>query len=180
MHDVDDPKRAAAQAAEDRQRRYRPQDELEVEVLADGGGAVGLADRHAQDRVADHPAHDHVCAHGAVVVFLLLGLADAVLGYFEPVAEVAQGFVVARVDVELLGRHFQFDRITLARNGGTEVDVNDVVTFGPPRDVVSIAKGVNLERADVGGQKGKVLGRGGEHVPGVEVEEGHEEVEAYS
>lgn len=43
---------------------------------------------------------------------------------------------------------------------------------------MGIAEGVDLEGADVGGEEGEVLGGGGEHVPGVEVEEGHEEVKA--
>ncbi len=102
MHNINDPKGAAPQAPENRQPRNSPQDELEIKVFANRSTAVGLADRHAKDRVADHPAHDHVGAHGAVVVFLLLGLADAVFRNFEPVAEVAQGFIVAGVDVELL------------------------------------------------------------------------------
>lgn len=55
--------------------------------------------------------------------------------------------------------------------------MDDVVALGAPGDVVCIAEGVDLERADVGGQEGKVLGGGGEHVPGIKVDEGHEEVE---
>lgn len=42
---------------------------------------------------------------------------------------------------------------------------------------MGVAEGVDLEGADVGGQKNKVLDGGGEHVPRVEVEKGHEEVE---
>ena len=151
MHDVDDAKRTAAQTPEDRQRGNRPEDEFKVKILSDRGGAVGFTDGHAQDRVADHPAHDHVGAHGAVVVFLLLRLADAVFGDFESVAQVAQGFVVAGVDVELLRRHFQLDSVALAGNGGAEVDVDDIVAFGAPGDIVGVAEGVDLEGADVRG-----------------------------
>ncbi len=43
---------------------------------------------------------------------------------------------------------------------------------------MGVTERVDLEGADVGGKEGEVLGCGGEHVPGVEVEEGHEEVEA--
>lgn len=177
MDDVDDPKRTAAQRPEQRHARHRPQDELQVEVLADVRAVVRLADGHCQDRVGHHPGDDHVGAHGAVVVFLLLGLADAGAGDLEAVAEVAQGFVVAGVDVELLAGHLELDGVALA-DGGAEVDVDDVVAFGAPGDVVGVAEGVDLEGADVRGQEGEVLRRGGEHVPGVEVEEGHEEVEA--
>ena len=43
---------------------------------------------------------------------------------------------------------------------------------------MGVTECVDLQSADVGGEEGKVLGGGGEHVPGVEVEERHEEVEA--
>lgn len=177
MDDVDNPKRTAAQRPEQRHASHRPQDELQVEILADMRAIVRLADSHRKHRVGHHPRDDHVRAHGAVVVFLLLGLADAGLDHFEAVAEVAQGFVVAGVDVELLAGHLELDGVALA-DGGAEVDVDDVVAFGAPGDVVGVAEGVDLQGADVGGEEGEVLRRGGEHVPGVEVEEGHEEVEA--
>lgn len=41
-----------------------------------------------------------------------------------------------------------------------------------------ITKRVDLEGANVARQQGEILRGGGEHVPGIEVEEGHEEVEA--
>ena len=56
--------------------------------------------------------------------------------------------------------------------------MDDIVALGAPGDVVGVAEGVDLQGADVRGQEGEVLGGRGEHVPGVEVEEGHEEVEA--
>jgi len=56
--------------------------------------------------------------------------------------------------------------------------VDYVVTFGSPGNVMRVAEGVDLQCADVGGQQHEVLGGGGEHVPGIEVEEGHEKVEA--
>ena len=56
--------------------------------------------------------------------------------------------------------------------------MDDVVAFGAPRDIVGVAEGVDLQGADVGGEEGEVLCGRGEHVPGVEIEEGHEEVEA--
>jgi len=63
--------------------------------------------------------------------------------------------------------------------GSAEISVDYVVAFGAPGDVVGVAKGVDLESANVGGEEHEVRGGGGEHVPGVEVEEGHEEVDAY-
>lgn len=56
--------------------------------------------------------------------------------------------------------------------------MDDIVAFRTPGNVVSVAEGVDLKGADVGREEGKVLRRGGEHVPGIEVEEGHEEVDA--
>ena len=178
MHDVDDPERAAAQRPEERQPRDAPQQELKVEVASDGRAVVGLADGHGEHRVGDHPRDDHVRAHSAVVVFLLLGLADAGDRDLQAVAQVAQGLVVAGVDVELLRGHLEGDGVAGLADGGTEVGVDNVVALGAPGDVVGVAESVDLQSADVGGEEGEVLRRGSEHVPGVEVQEGHEEVEA--
>lgn len=179
MHDIDDAESAAPQGPEERHGRDGPQNEFEIEITADVGAVVGLADGHGEDSIGHHPCDDHVGADGAVVVFLLLGLRDTVLGDFESVSKIAEGFVVAGVDVKLFARHFEFDGVALAGDGSTEVDVDDIVAFGAPSYVVRVAEGVNLEGADVGGEQGEVLGGGGEHVPWVEVEEGHEKVEAY-
>lgn len=106
MDDINKAKGRTAQRAENSYASDGPQDEFEVEVIRDVCGTEGFADGHGQDGVGDHPRDDHVSADGAVVVFLLLRVADAVFGRFEPVSEVSQGFVVARVDVELFGGHF--------------------------------------------------------------------------
>ena len=53
-----------------------------------------------------------------------------------------------------------------------------VVAFGAPRDVVGVAESIHLQRADVRRKKSKILSGRGEHVPRVEVEERHEEVDA--
>ena len=105
---------------------------------------VGLTDSHGEDRIRNHPGYDHVCAHSTVVVFLLLGFADTGFGHFEAVAEVAQGLVVAGIDVKLLTWHFEFDGIAFTRDGGSKIDVDDVVAFGAPGDVVGVAEGVDL------------------------------------
>lgn len=158
MHDIDDSESAAAQGSEDRHGGDRPQDEFEVEVIRHVSAAVGFADGHGEHGVGDHPGHHHVGADGFIVVFLLLGLADGVLCYFEAVAQVAEGFVVAGVDVELFRGHFEFDGVALSGDGGAEVDVDYVVPFCAPGDVVGVAEGVDLEGADVGGKEGEVLG----------------------
>ena len=179
MHDVDDAKRAAAERPEQRQGGDGPQDEAEVEVAADVGAVVGLADGHGQDGVGHHPADDHVRAHGAVVVLLLLGLAKAGGDDLETVAQVAQRLVVARVDVQLLARHLQLDRVALVPDRRAQVRVDHVVALGAPGDVVRVAEGVDLQRADVRWEQGEVLRRGSDHVPWIQVQEGHEEVQAH-
>ena len=114
MDNIDDPKSTAPQSTEDGDPSNRPQDELEIEIVADVFFVVGLADGHGEDSVGDHPRYDHVGSDGGVVIFLLLGFRHAVLGHFKAVAEIAESFVVARVDVELLTRHLQFDCVVLA------------------------------------------------------------------
>lgn len=150
MDDVNDAEGAAAQGAEDGDGGDGPEDELEIEIVAHVGAAVGLADGHGEDGVGHHPRYDHVRAHGAVVVLLLLGFADAFRRHLKPVAQVAQRFVVARIDVQLLRRHFELDGVALAGHSGAEVDVDDVVTLGAPSDVVGVAEGVDLQGTDVG------------------------------
>lgn len=171
MNDIDNAKGGTAQCSENRHGGNGPKDKLEIEILADLRHVVRFADCHCQDGVRNHPCDDHVGAHGAVIVFLLLGFADAIFDDFEAISEVAEGFVVAGIDVELFRGHFEFDGVAFAGDGGAEVDVDYVVTFGAPGNVVGVAEGVDLEGADVGGEEGKVLCRGGEHVPWVEVEE---------
>ncbi len=157
MDDVDDAESAAAQGAENRDGGHGPQDEFEVEVVADVRAVVRFADGHGEDRVGDHPRDDHVGAHRPVVVLLLLRFADAFGHDFEPVAEVAEGLVVAGINVQLLRGHLQLDGVALPGDGGPEVDVDHVVAFGAPGHVVRVAKGVDLQRADVRREEREVL-----------------------
>lgn len=161
MHDINNPKRRAAQRAKNRYSSNGPEDELEVKVIADVSAVEGLGDGHGEDGVSDHPRDDHVGADGAVVVLLLLGVGDGVAGGLEAVAEVAEGLVVAGVDVELLRRHLELDGGAALGGdaGGAEVGVDDVVALGAPGDVVRVAEGVHLQRADVRRQQGEVLCR---------------------
>ncbi len=109
---------------------------------------------------------------------MLLRLTDAGLFDLESVAQISQGFVVARIDVELFAWHLQFDCVPFAAHGGTKIDMDDIVTFGAPCDVVSVTESVHLQRAYVRRKEGKVLRGRGKHVPRVEVEERHEEVDS--
>lgn len=144
MHNINNAKRTAPQRAKNRHGSNGPQNKLQVEIRADVAGIIRFADGHGDDGVGDHPGDDHVGAYGAVVVFLLLGLGDALGAELEAVAEVAEGIVVAGVDVELFRGHFELDDVALGADGGAEVDVDDVVAFGAPGDVVGVAEGVDL------------------------------------
>lgn len=179
MDDVNHAKGSAAQGPEDGHGGDGPENEFQVEILAYVGAAVRFAHGHGQDGVGDHPDDHHVRADCSIVVFLLLGLADAFLGDLQPISKVAQGFVIARVDVELLRGHLQFDRVAFTRHRGTEINVDDVVAFRAPRDIVRVAEGVDLQGANVRGEESEVLRRGGEHMPWIEVKKGHQEVEAH-
>ena len=119
VDDVDDAEGGAAEGAEDGDGGDGPEDEFQVEVVADVGAVVHLADGHGQDGVGDHPRHHHVRAHRSVVVFLLLRLAGAFFEHFEPVTQVAQRFVVAGVDVELFARHLELDCVSFSGHGGS-------------------------------------------------------------
>lgn len=99
MHGVDDAESSTAQRSEERYACHAPEDELEIEVIGDVFAVVGFADCHGEYSIQDHPYEDHVRTDGTIVVLLVSGFADAVLGDFESVPEIAQGFVVAGVDV---------------------------------------------------------------------------------
>ena len=149
MNDVNDTKGTTADRSENRDRGHGPEDEFQIEVGGNVGAVVGFADSHSQDGVGDQPDNDHIGTYGAIIIFLLLSLADAGFFHFESVTEVSQSFVVAGVNVKLLARHLQFDRVTFATHGGPKIDMDDVVAFGAPCDVVGVAKGVDLQRAYV-------------------------------
>lgn len=74
LHNIDDPKSAAPDRAEQGHGGHAPQDKGEVEVVADVLAVVCLADGHGENRVSHHPYGHHVRTHGAIVVFLLLRL----------------------------------------------------------------------------------------------------------
>ena len=150
MDPLDDQERGAAYCAEEREAGNTPEDEGQVEVVGDFAVGVRFGDAHGEDGVADEPDDDHVGADGAVVVFLLLGLADGDDGDFDAIAEVAQGLVVAGVDVELLRGHFEFDNVFGLCFCVAEIGFGHVVALGAPGDVVRVAEGVDLQCGDVG------------------------------
>lgn len=179
VDDVDHAEGTATQGPEDGHGGDGPEDEFQVEVFAHVGAVVRFAHGHGQDGVGHHPDDHHVRAHGSIVVLLLLGFADSFLGDLQAISKIAQRFVIARVDVELLRGHLQLNRVALTRHRGTKINVNDVVAFCAPGDIMSVAERIDLQGTDVRRKEGKVLCRGGEHMPGVEIKKGHQEVEAH-
>jgi len=176
---IDDTERTASNRPKEREGCHAPQDELQVEVVSHRGGAIRLTNGHGKDGVRNHPGQDHVRADILVVIFLLLTLGYLRGGDFNAVAEVAERFIIARIDIELLGRHLELDGgIFAVTPGSSQVRVDHVVTFSTPGYIVRIAECVDLKGADVGREKEEVLAGGGDHVPGIEVEDGHEEVES--
>ena len=95
MNGVDDEEAGGADGAEEGEGCDTPQDKSQVEVIRDLAVAVRFGNGHGEHGVGDEPDDDHVCAHGAVVVLLLLRFRHGFLGDFDAVAQVAQGFVVA-------------------------------------------------------------------------------------
>ena len=149
VHSIDDAERTTAHCSEERDAGHTPENEFEIEVTGDVCAVVCFANCHGEYGIRNHPHDDHVCTDGTIIVLLLSGLADAVLGDFKSVTEIAQSLVVAGVDVQLLARHLQFDRVAFATDRCAEIDMNDVVTFGSPADVVCVAEGIYLQCADV-------------------------------
>ena len=77
--------------------------------------------------------------------------------YFKAITEVAKSFVIPRVNIELFAWHFEFDSVVFPRNGGAKINVDDVVAFGSPGNIVGVAEGVDLESADIGWEESEVL-----------------------
>ena len=86
MDDVNDAESATADCSENSHCSHRPEDEFQIEVICDVGTIIGFADGHGEDGVGYQPDNNHVGTYGAVIVLLLLRLADAGFLYFESVA----------------------------------------------------------------------------------------------
>ena len=89
VHNVDDTERTTTQGSKQRYASHTPQNEFEIEVISDVRAVVGFADCHGEYGIRDHPHDDHICTNGTIVVLLLSGFADAVLGDFESVPKIA-------------------------------------------------------------------------------------------
>ena len=83
------------------------------------------------------------------------------------------------IDIRLRQIHLlnnsMFAIILLRLRRGERISL--VGTLGSPRDIVPIGKSVDIEDIGEGRHEQEVLSEGGEHVPGIEVQEGGDEVE---
>ena len=83
------------------------------------------------------------------------------------------------IDIRLRKIHFLDDSLLaillLGLHRGKRLGL--VGALSSPRDVVPVGEGVNVEDVGEGGHEEQVLQEGGEHVPGIEVQEGGDEVE---
>lgn len=149
MDDVDDQEGARSERTEQRQDGHRPQDEFEIDIVARARVAVCFGNGHGENGIAEHPNCDHVRSHTSVVILLHLAGGRRGLGHLDAIAEVAQRGVISAVDVELLAWHVELDQTAFGGFGGTQVGIDDVVALGAPGDVVGVAEGEDLERADI-------------------------------
>ncbi|KAF2235670.1 hypothetical protein EV356DRAFT_115831 [Viridothelium virens] len=56
----------------------------------------------SQHRIRHHPTRHHIRPHSTIIILLHLSLTQLRLGHLDAVAEIAEGLVVAGVDIELL------------------------------------------------------------------------------
>ena len=140
-------------------------------------GQTARVKHHGREReIADEPEDDDAGAETFVVILLdLFCSAFALLrwGFNHDFAHF--GFVLS-VKVAVVGGDVDVDFAAWFGGYGAEF-FGLVVAFGSPCDVVGVAEGVDVEDVDVGWGEEEVLEEGGEHVPGVEEEEGDDEPE---
>lgn len=90
--------------------------------------------------------------------------------------ELAEFLLVLRVQVRVVGGDGDIDLAAWLQIRGGEF-FRFVVAFGTPGDVVGVAEGVDVEDVEVRRGEEEVLHEGCDHVPGVEEEDGGDEVE---
>lgn len=146
---------------------------------------AGRQDRGAEGQVREHPEQHDGAAEALVVVLLLVGRARNLLRDLELGRKDAQlGFILG-VQVRVVGGDVDGDLATRLGVGGRQL-LRFVVALGPPRDIVGVAEGVNVENVDVRRRQKQVLDElpvvsnksgvygavhrtyGSEHVPGIE------------
>ena len=138
--------------------------------------SAGRQYRGCKTQVAEHPDEHDGGAETLVVVFLFLFVAGFLLLDFVFRGEGAQFSFVLTVQVFLVGRDLDIHGVIGV--GGDVVEFGRRVgALGAPGDVVGVAEGVDVEDVDVHGREEDVLKEGGKHVPRIQEEETHGEVE---
>jgi len=142
----------------------------------DAVDAAGVEDNGREGEVAEHPGKDDGGAETLVVVLVLLLRGDVALGSFPFGGEGAQLGLVLGVEVGVVRGDRDVDFAA-----GFDVCRGQllglVVSFRTPCDVVGVAEGVDVEDVDVCGCQKEVLYEASSHVPGIQEEDGGEEVE---
>jgi hypothetical protein len=135
-----------------------------------------IEDDSRERKVAEHPREDDGGAETLVIILVLLLRGDVTLGSLPFRLESAEFRLVLGVEVGVVGGDCDVDLAAgfyVCRGQFLGL----VVALCAPGDVVGVAEGVDVEDVDVGGGEEEVLQEAGGHVPGVEEEDGGEEVE---
>ena len=136
-------------------------------------------DTNRQQRVREDPQHHQSRPERLVAVL------ERLVGFFHGGDVRRQGPFHGQLELRIdvgLGLVEFFDDCGAAGVGDAVGDcrgegVGLVGAFGAPGDVVPIAEGIHVENVDITAHQQEVGWEGGEHVPGVEVDEGGDEVE---
>ena len=183
---------ASANKPDRTQRRNTVQHDSHVNGSALLLGLVGRLVRRAADvdsidaarvqhdgregQVAEHPGEDDGGAEPFVVVLVLFLRGDDAFRGFPFGGEGAEFGLVLGVEVCVVGGDVDVDFAAGFDVGGGQL-FGFVVALCTPGDVVGVAEGVDVEDVDVCRSEEEVLQEAGGHVPGVEEEDGGEEVE---
>lgn len=175
-----------ARKPHDRQAGHRVQHNAHINrtPIVLGGGRIGIIGQYTPSirddgrdgEVAKHPGQ-HDGGAEPLVVILVFGLfVDGFLGGLEFSGEGAEFGFILGIEIGVVGGDGDVDLATRFEVRGGEF-LGLVVAFGAPGDVVGVTEGVDVEDVDVGWGEEEVLEETGEHVPGVEEEDGGDEVE---
>ena len=145
---------------------------------ADGNAVdtAGVQNDSRKGEVAKHPGEDDGGAETLVIVLVLLLWGNVALGSFPLGSEGAELGLVLGVEVCVVGGDCDVDFAAGFDVGGGQL-FGFVVSFCAPCDVVGVAEGVHVEDVDICWRQKEVLQEASSHMPGIEEEDGGEEVE---
>jgi hypothetical protein len=137
---------------------------------------AGVQNDSRKGEVAKHPGEDDGGAETLVIVLVLLLWGNVALGSFPLGSEGAELGLVLGVEVCVVGGDCDVDFAAGFDVGGGQL-FGFVVSFCAPCDVVGVAEGVHVEDVDICWRQKEVLQEASSHMPGIEEEDGGEEVE---